>query len=798
MRGLSIVAAIISLGAYPLHALTLDHVRDAAVQFAARGRTLGATLGTLPTAVKEHRFDEARCFSVRMYGGGTVFLAEEAETASVVAFTSNDLDLDTLDDRSPLKALLKRDAQVRVSRVLAFKVAEASMATTATMGASSLLLATTSAGRSEPGDVRVAPLVESQWSQDYAYGKKCYNHYTPSNYVCGCVATAMSQVMRSHRYPDSARVVTHTNVWLQTPSTCERLTLSTSGETYDWEQMPLKPASGVASNQCQQIGRLCSDVGIAVDMEYTYEGSGAYSCLVAGALTNEFRYAQARFVESDYYYGLRPGRIYERAIYANLDAGLPVIFGICMCEFGKSYNGHEIVADGYGYVSDTAYVHLNFGWAGQSDLWYNLPEMSTASYAFNTLADITFNIMPFKTGAVLSGRVLECDGKPSPNAAVRVKDCHTDEVLATTNVTDSGVYAFILPAGDYSLEAVSADLQRTNSLTEVTLTEGANETVTASAENLDGSDLYITYDRVKSNNTGNSWGNVIMFDRSVTNFYVSAENGSDEIGDGSEENPYRSITNALARQRFVNGDTIYVKPGRYYGCVETPPCSVNIISTEGPEVTFIDGEKLDYCYYGVTNPDSLISGFTLENGIAYCGAGVCCGTVSNCVIRFCSSAYKYHGESYPGGGAYKATLYDTVLYGNVAFYGGGAGCCKLYHCTVYDNFAYTGGGVDCDCEVYDSLVWRNRGTEDGENFYIENWETYGGKVTSFANSCTYPSGFTDLGGSITNDPHFVSLNKDDWRLKRSSPCLKAASDGLNMGAWQGEGVYLPPTIIYWK
>lgn len=55
-------------------------------------------------------------------------------------------------------------------------------------------------------DVRAGPLVKSQWSQSTAHGKRCYNYYTPqlsdkSYAVCGCVATAMSQLMRYHKYP---------------------------------------------------------------------------------------------------------------------------------------------------------------------------------------------------------------------------------------------------------------------------------------------------------------------------------------------------------------------------------------------------------------------------------------------------------------------------------------------------------------------------------------------------------------------------------------------------------------------
>jgi len=45
-------------------------------------------------------------------------------------------------------------------------------------------------------DVRVIPLVQSRWGQATACGYDTYNYYTPDQYPCGCVATALAQVMR--------------------------------------------------------------------------------------------------------------------------------------------------------------------------------------------------------------------------------------------------------------------------------------------------------------------------------------------------------------------------------------------------------------------------------------------------------------------------------------------------------------------------------------------------------------------------------------------------------------------------
>jgi hypothetical protein len=60
-------------------------------------------------------------------------------------------------------------------------------------------------------DVRVAPLVASRWAQTTVAYSACYNYYTPpsdtgdaNNYPCGCVATALAQLLRYYQHPSSS------------------------------------------------------------------------------------------------------------------------------------------------------------------------------------------------------------------------------------------------------------------------------------------------------------------------------------------------------------------------------------------------------------------------------------------------------------------------------------------------------------------------------------------------------------------------------------------------------------------
>jgi len=117
----------------------------------------------------------------------------------------------------------------------------------------------------------------------------------------------------------------------------------------------------------------------------------------------------------------------------NLDAGRPVLLGLTDTSTG---GGHEIVCDGYGYQTGTLYHHMNLGWAGAEDLWYNMPNLDNAG--FDVIDDICYNIYPSGTGETLSGRVLDALGNPIAGAVVT----GTGGGRTLTDTTDArGIYA---------------------------------------------------------------------------------------------------------------------------------------------------------------------------------------------------------------------------------------------------------------------------------------------------------------------------------------------------------------------
>lgn len=245
--------------------------------------------------------------------------------------------------------------------------------------------------------------------------------------------------------------------------------------------------------------------------------------------------------------------------------------------------------------------------------------------------------------------------------------------------------------------------------------------------------------------------------RPPTTLHVDAESLAPDP-DGSLEKPFATIGAAMAES--MPDDVILVAPGHYVECVVAPPYAVTVRSAEGPAETILDADFADRCFRG--SAASRLEGFTLQNGAAGYGGGACGGVVSNCVIFGCQANY--------GGGASAATLIGCTVYGNVAWESGGGvdGDTICESCIVYFNY--------CDTTpLYDN--W--------ESYYPTQWSV---KTSRLARSCTWPDGFTNAGGSITNDPMLVNWELDDWRLRIGSPCLCTGTGGANMGAYQGAGL----------
>ena len=345
---------------------------------AALGCNFGAEVDSVRTCFPQ---EDASFHVVKLKGGGFVVMSSDTTREPVVAFSSGGNLVES--DANPLWVLLKSDLALRAREAAGASGAGKGGLLRAAAGDSSgygneakwnrLLgkssgLLRASQGVSSVSDVRVAPLVQSKWDQEDVGDGHCYNYYTPNNYVCGCVATVGAQIMRYFCYP-TASMPQYTN-----PNCAiggNPTTLTTQGGIYNWSAMPLEPGSSMTDDQRKAVGRLTSDVGICVSMDYDSGGSSAGGYLLAHAFTNHFGYASAMVAQWESESDQSGSDDVRKAMLSNFDAGLPVALSL------SGAGGHEIVGDGYGYSDGTLYIHFNMGWGGYDDAWYAPPAMGT-------------------------------------------------------------------------------------------------------------------------------------------------------------------------------------------------------------------------------------------------------------------------------------------------------------------------------------------------------------------------------------------------------------------------------------
>lgn len=467
---------------------------------AVRGWTRqGGTLTVIGAPVKADRFETSagNAFYAVGTSQGTVFVSADTDFDPILAFTSSTTDFSSLDPASPLWALLTRSVDLADYNPDAFAKWQELLAAGALRRV--LLGASQGVDTINIGDIRVEPLTKSTWDQATAGnikdGNPCYNYYTPGNSVCGCVATAMAQVMYYHKYP-AASVAAQTKQCRYNGAVTN---CTMKGGVYDWAKMADVPAADASQEVREAIGTLTYDCGVATHMQWTPTFSGTYGCYAETAFCSNFFYCSATYTDRT---DLLASDNIGKALLSNLDAGLPVMMGIS----GAS-GGHSIVGDGYGFNGKNLYIHLNMGWSGVDDVWYNLPNLNTSKYSFSSVGEMVYNIIPGTTvKGVFSGRILNETGQPVANK--RVELCGSNGTVLTNATTNAhGVYGLVHTASTFTVKLAADDTYEAFSQSGQTLTLPNASSIRFVDEY--GKELAESTPRTVRNsaNLGNSWGN---------------------------------------------------------------------------------------------------------------------------------------------------------------------------------------------------------------------------------------------------------------------------------------------------
>ena len=242
----------------------------------------------------------------------------------------------------------------------------------------------------------IAPLLgETIWGQGEPFNNMC-PQIGNERAVTGCVATALSQIMYIHKYPTKG-TGSHSYT-----TESKKLTVSANfgNTTYDWANMIPNYKDSYTTTQANAVATLMHHVGVAADMDYTVDGSGAVSSIALAALTKYFGYDKAiNVLPKDFM--TEDGLL--QAIATDLQTGRPVYVS------GSTVNqeGHAFVCDG---MQSDGYLHINWGWNGLANGYFALsalaPEVqgtggSASNLAFTERVSIYTNIKPNEGGKAM-------------------------------------------------------------------------------------------------------------------------------------------------------------------------------------------------------------------------------------------------------------------------------------------------------------------------------------------------------------------------------------------------------------
>ena len=216
----------------------------------------------------------------------------------------------------------------------------------------------------------VSPMLTTTWNQDAPYNDLC-PFGGIENVPAGCTAIATAQVMKYWNWPESgvgSNSYVHDLYGLQSADF--------ANTTYDWANMPNRFTASSTDTQKAAVATLIYHVGIAVNMDYGADGSGAYTEGInwpsaENALRNYFCYS-----ESLHSIDKEKDSIgfddWMDLLMSELNAGRPIIES----GYTSDKSGHAFVCDGY---NAAGLFHINWGWGGAADGYFHPIMLNPAS-----------------------------------------------------------------------------------------------------------------------------------------------------------------------------------------------------------------------------------------------------------------------------------------------------------------------------------------------------------------------------------------------------------------------------------
>lgn len=229
----------------------------------------------------------------------------------------------------------------------------------------------------------VRPLIRTTWDQS-----QYYNYYCPvttgslSGYggkvPVGCVATTMGQLMKYYNFPASG-----VGSYSYIHGTYGKQSADFGATNYNFASM----GNSATSISYQEIATLLYQAGVAVNMDYAADGSGAQSESVPLALKKYFNYDNST-IALEYMSDYTPAE-WEALLKTELNASRPLYYS-----GDDGTTGHAWVCDGYQSSGGVSMFHMNWGWSGSANAYYAIGSLNPNSYEPNLNNSVIIGIKP--------------------------------------------------------------------------------------------------------------------------------------------------------------------------------------------------------------------------------------------------------------------------------------------------------------------------------------------------------------------------------------------------------------------
>lgn len=304
--------------------------------------------------------------------------------------------------------------------------------------------------------------------------------------------------------------------------------------------------------------------------------------------------------------------------------------------------------------------------------------------------------------------------------------------------------------------------------------------------------------------------------------------------------PEDYLTIQQAINAAMDGHSISVNSGTYYGNIDFGGKAIRLYSREGRAAAVLDGNGTGsvVTFDSGEGAESILDGFTVTNGSATNGGGIhiddSSPTIIDCTIHN-NSCTNDGGGIYIAGSQSDPTISDSTIHSNSAghwgggihledyasasidncivhgnsineYYGGGIcvysqASITIINSTIYGNTSLCwGGGISvldqCDATILNTTVhdnWAETGlgiyVGEQSTFTMENSIVWGNGVADLeASNSTAFYDYCDVGNSggctpgsnnISADPLFVNSAGGDYHLTLSSPCIDVGNNAAS-------------------